>query len=74
MNQDFKRLWKTSGAFAAYILGTMFLLGAAGAMYYIGIAYWKYILITFVSFTIWFLAGLIVTRKDRRQRGNKFRV
>lgn len=73
MNNDFKRLWKTSGAVAAYTLGSVFLLGAAGAMYYIGIAYWKYILIAFVSFTIWFLAGWIVTRKDRHQ-GKKFRV
>jgi Na+/proline symporter len=68
MNNDFKRLWKTSGAVAAYALGAAGLLGAAGAMYYIGIAYWMYILFALVAFSIWFLAGLIVTRKDRARK------
>jgi Na+/proline symporter len=68
MNNDFKRLWKTSGAVAAYVLGTVGLLGAAGAMYYIGVAYWKYIVFAFVGFSIWFLAGWIVTRKDRARK------
>jgi membrane protein YdbS with pleckstrin-like domain len=74
MNNDFKRLWKLLGTIGAYVFFCVGLIAAAGAMYYIGVAYWKYILIAFVSFTIWFIAGLIVTRKDRRHRGSKFRV
>jgi hypothetical protein len=69
MNSDFKRLWRMIGGVVAYSLGYLFLIGAAGAMYYIGVAYWKYMLIAFVSFTIWFVAGwVVVTRKDRARK------
>jgi hypothetical protein len=68
MNNDFKRLWKILGTIAVYVLAPAGLLGAAGAMYYIGVAYWKYIVFAFVGFSIWFLAGWIVTRKDRTRK------
>jgi hypothetical protein len=69
MNSDFKRLWRTIGGVVANSLGCVFLIGAAGAAYYIGAAYWKYMLVAFVSFTIWFIAGwVVVTRKNRARK------
>jgi Na+/proline symporter len=69
MNSDFKRLWRVSGTVVAYSLGCIFLIGAAGAVYYIGVAYWRYMLIALASFTIWFIAGwIVVTRKDRARK------
>jgi multidrug transporter EmrE-like cation transporter len=69
VNDDFKRLWWVIGTVVAYSLGSFFLIGSVGAMYYIGVAYWKYMLIAFVSFTIWFVAGwVVVTRKGRSRK------
>lgn len=39
MNDHFKRLWQMIGSVTAYSLGCFFLIGAAGTVYYIGVAY-----------------------------------
>jgi hypothetical protein len=68
MHSDFKRLWRVIGTVVAYSLGCIFLIGAIGAMYYIGVAYWKYMLIAFVSFAIWLIAAWVVLMRKGRSR------